>query len=191
MPRPKTFDPEFALTKAMELFRKRGYGTTVMQEIAQHVGVSRSSMYATFGDKRTLFVDALRHSALQCRTDGLPDLATAAAPRQAIIDLFAARAGEGAASPPHLMLLLRAALELVPDDPEVSAVVREELALLEDNLRRGIERGIAAGEISGTVNAAQAAGVLLSLFLAGHMLLRSSPELHPVASQVEALLPPP
>lgn len=192
MPRPKTFDPEFALTKAMEVFRQRGYGTTVMREIARHVGISRSSMYATFGDKRRLFLDALRHSAQKYRTAGLPDLATARAPRESIIDLFEPGAADaGDATPPHIMLLVRTALELVPDDPDVSALVRDEIALIEDNLRHGIERGVAAGEISSKVNAAGAACALLSLYLSVHLMRHSKPVLHSVASQVEALLPPP
>ena len=188
MPRPKSFDPEFAMTKAMELFGKRGYGTTVMREIANYVGVSRSALYATLGDKRTLFLQALRHGARQCRTAGLPDLAAAAAPRQAIIDLFACRAADGGAgAPPPIMLLLRTALQLVPSDPDVADVVRDELALLEDYLRQGIERGMAAGEISSKVDAADTACTLLSLYVAVHMPLPSKP----VPRAVAALLPPP
>ena len=48
MPRKKTFTIEFALDKAMELFWERGYQSTSMREIADHLGLSRSSIYATF-----------------------------------------------------------------------------------------------------------------------------------------------
>ena len=69
MPRKKSFPTtEPALTKALELFRERGYSATVMGEIAQHLGVSRGTLYATFGDKRSLFLQALRQDAQKHRT---------------------------------------------------------------------------------------------------------------------------
>ncbi len=189
MPRTKTFDPEKALTRAMEVFRTRGYGSTHMRHVAEHVGVSRSSLYATFGDKRALFLTGLRRDAQTCR---MPDLESAAAPREAIVDLFESTLSDGGgATPPGIVLLIRTALELVPDDAEVSAVVRDELAFLEDNVRRGIERGMAGGEIDSNVDAAQVASTLLSLFLGTNLLMRSEPVLRAAARQVEALLPPP
>ena len=192
MPRTKTFDPEWALTKAMEVFRARGYGSTHMGKIAEHIGVSRSSLYATFGDKRTLFLSGLRRDAQAYRTERMPGLETAAAPRKAIVDLFESTFVEGGgATPPGGILLIRAALELVPNDPEVSALVQDEVAVLEQNIRRGIERAQAVGEVDSDVDAAQAAWALLGLFLGTHLLLRSKPVLHAAARQVEALLPPP
>ena len=192
MPRTKTFDPEWALTKAMEVFRARGYGSTHMGKIAEHIGVSRSSLYATFGDKRALFLSGLRRDAQAYRTEGMPDLGTSAAPRKAIIDLFESTfADGGGTTPPGGILLIRTALELVPNDPEVSAVVQDEVAVLEQNIRRGIERAQTVGEIDSDVDAAQAAWALLGLFLGTHLLLQSRPLLHAAARQVEALLPPP
>ena len=192
MPRTKTFDPEQALTKATEVFQARGYGSTRMSNIAEHAGVARSSLYATFGSKRALFLSGLRRDAQACRTAGIPDLETAAAPRKAIVDLFESTFAErGGATPPAIVVLIGAGLELAPDDPEVSAVVRNEVALLEANIRVGIERGVALGEIDSNVDAAQAASALLSLFLGSQLVLRSKPVLHAVARQVEALLPPP
>lgn len=191
MPRTKTFDPEWALTKAMEVFRARGYGSTRMSEIAEHIGIGRSSLYATFGGKRALFLGGLRRDAQTCRTAGMPDLETAAAPRKAVIDLFESTFAEGGgATPPAITLLIRTALELVPNDREVSAVVQEELALLEQYIRRGIGRAKTAGEIDSRVDTAQAAWAVLGLFLGAH-LLRSKPVLHAAARAVEALLPPP
>ena len=60
MPRPKTFAVEAALDRAMELFRERGYAATTVQEVVETLGVSRSSIYITFGDKQGLFVQVLR-----------------------------------------------------------------------------------------------------------------------------------
>ena len=58
--RPKEFDREEALQKAMELFWARGYEGTGMRELLQHMGIGRQSLYDTFGDKRSLFIEALK-----------------------------------------------------------------------------------------------------------------------------------
>ena len=189
MPRTKSFAPEHAVAAAAQLFRVRGYGATSMGEIAEHFGVSRATLYATFGDKRALFLRALRQGGQVFRTDGLPGLATASAPREAIIDLFASMGD--LPTPPHVVLLMSASMQLLPQDREVAAVVRDEFTAIEDHFRRTIERGIAQGEIAGRVDATHTARTLLGLFLGLHLLLRSKAVVRAPAAQVDALLPPP
>jgi len=56
MARPKEFDKEIALEKAMRLFWRRGFAETSMDMLVSEMGISRSSFYQTFGDKRSLYV---------------------------------------------------------------------------------------------------------------------------------------
>ena len=70
MARPKTYTVETALDQAMVLFRQRGYSGTSMQMISDRLGISRSSIYATFGDKHGLFEQTLRHYGPTCRVPG-------------------------------------------------------------------------------------------------------------------------
>lgn len=66
MARQKAFDKEEVLDKAMYLFWKKGYHGTSMQDLVDHLGISRSSMYDTFGGKYALFLDSLsRYQAQQ------------------------------------------------------------------------------------------------------------------------------
>ena len=193
MPRKKTFTVEYALTKALDLFRTRGYRATSMRDIAMHIGVSRSSVYATFGDKHALFLQALRHDGTLCRTPGLAALAESAAPRQAIVNVFesaVAVAVEGRAR--NDCLLINTAMELLPNDREVAAIVEGALLELEGNFRTAVERGIASADISRQVDATQTARSLLSLFLGLQVLVRSRPDeplLRAVVHQAGALLP--
>lgn len=60
MPRNKQFDREEVLQKAMELFWKNGYHATSMQDLVDHLGINRASMYNTFGGKEKLFLEAFR-----------------------------------------------------------------------------------------------------------------------------------
>ena len=59
MARPKEFDQEQALKKAIRLFCQQGFAATSTDELMRVMDVGRQSMYDTFGDKRDLFLKAL------------------------------------------------------------------------------------------------------------------------------------
>ncbi|WP_249712669.1 TetR/AcrR family transcriptional regulator, partial [Bacillus cereus] len=59
MARNKDFDEKKALRKAMDLFWEQGYEKTSMQDLVDHMGIHRRSIYDTLGDKHTLLMRAL------------------------------------------------------------------------------------------------------------------------------------
>ena len=59
MARPKEFDQEKALRKAIRLFSRQGFAATATDELMRVMDIGRQSMYDTFGDKRRLFLRAL------------------------------------------------------------------------------------------------------------------------------------
>lgn len=61
MPRVKLFDQEEVLNKAMNLFWKKGFAATSVQDLVDHLGINRASLYDTFGDKEKLFNLAFEH----------------------------------------------------------------------------------------------------------------------------------
>ena len=65
MPRgaTKQFDRTEVLDRAMQLFWEKGYEATGLSELTQRMGIGRQSLYDTFGDKRSLFLEALDHYA--------------------------------------------------------------------------------------------------------------------------------
>jgi TetR/AcrR family transcriptional repressor of nem operon len=68
MARQKEFDRDEVLLKAMEVFWSRGYKGASIQDLVQHMGVNRQSIYDTFGDKHSLFLEALdRYREIQSR----------------------------------------------------------------------------------------------------------------------------
>lgn len=60
MTRPKDFDPEEALQRALEVFQAKGFEGASIQDLVEAMGISRQSLYDTFGDKETLY-----HSTLE------------------------------------------------------------------------------------------------------------------------------
>jgi len=67
MPRSKTFDKQIVLNSAMQLFWKKGFHATSMQDLVDHLGVNRASLYSTYGDKEQLFTKALLNYKEQSR----------------------------------------------------------------------------------------------------------------------------
>ena len=61
MARPKEFDESEALNAAIQCFWSRGYEATSVRDLADAMGISGPSLYNTFGDKRTLYRQALDH----------------------------------------------------------------------------------------------------------------------------------
>ena len=59
MPRPKSFDPDTVLTKAMGVFWEKGYDAASISDLTAAMGINRFSLYDTFGDKHTLYLKAL------------------------------------------------------------------------------------------------------------------------------------
>jgi AcrR family transcriptional regulator len=57
--RPRAYDPQAALLQARDSFWRAGYAATSLDDIAAATGMNRPSLYAAFGDKRALYLEAL------------------------------------------------------------------------------------------------------------------------------------
>jgi TetR/AcrR family transcriptional regulator, transcriptional repressor for nem operon len=126
MGRPRGFDENAVIRAAADLFAGRAYDGTSIDELVAHLGVHRNSLYKTFGSKRGLYLAALRWS-LEHRTRPLARrIAAEPGPGGAL-----AEALETGTGPTGLDLLLLAAVERAPVDPEVAALVAGALAELD------------------------------------------------------------
>src|ERR1700745_1722466 len=68
MARQKEFDRDEVLHKAMEVFWARGYERASIQDLVKHMEVNRQSIYDTFGDKHSLFLQSLdRYREIESR----------------------------------------------------------------------------------------------------------------------------
>ena len=57
--RPRSFDADLTLKQVYKIFRSNGYAGTSLDDIAQATGLNRPSLYAAFGDKRTMYLTAV------------------------------------------------------------------------------------------------------------------------------------
>ncbi len=149
MARPKEFDHDEVVDKAMAVFWAKGFEATSVQDLVDATGVNRGSLYNAFVDKAGLFDAAMdRYLAVTPVLEILGD-PESAPPRATIERLFRFLVEDGAVDRENRgCLITNTAVELSPRDPAVAAKVAEALRGLEDALARLVIRGQAAGEIA-------------------------------------------
>ena len=62
--RPRSFDPDVALDAAVLVFWEKGYDGTSLTNLTSAMGINRPSLYATYGNKRDLFLRAIDRYAV-------------------------------------------------------------------------------------------------------------------------------
>jgi TetR/AcrR family transcriptional repressor of nem operon len=177
MPWEKNFDVGEALDKAMQTFWAHGYEATSMQDLVDSTGVNRASLYATYGDKHSLFLAALKMYDDKMRRRLLADLEARWAPREAIRQLFLVFASKvSQAGGNRGCFLVNTALELAPHDPAAGGVVAHAQKEIERFFARLIAKGKAQGDIPEHVKPAETARGLLASLIGLVVLTRSRPE---------------
>ena len=149
MARTKDFDENEILMKAINLFWYKGYNGTSMQDLVDGLGISRSSMYDTFGDKHTLFIRALENYKNMGAAEMRSIVDSAPTVKQAIRQLFEYTISELLKDDQHKgCFLVNAGVEMAPHDAEVSKMLCENDRQLEKYFNEAIKKGQASGEIS-------------------------------------------
>lgn len=177
MPWEKSFDVGETLDRAMQLFWARGYEATSMQTLVDCTGLHRGSLYATYGDKRALFIAALRRYDESMRRELVSDLEARYSPREAIRQLFlafVAQASEPGGS--RGCFLTNTALELAAHDPEICRIVAHGQEQIEAFFARMIRKGKAQADIATHVRPAETARGLLASLIGLVVLTRSRPD---------------
>ncbi|MEV2231289.1 TetR/AcrR family transcriptional regulator [Streptomyces phaeochromogenes] len=151
--RPRSFDRETALEKAILAFWEHGYEATSVSDLTQVMGIGAPSLYAAFGDKRSLFDEVVREYGERYGSFG--DRAFAEEPTvRAAVERMLREAAAEYTEPgrPHGCLIVHAATNCTT--PEVEESLRERrnanIAAIESRIRSGI----AAGELPADVDAA-------------------------------------
>ncbi|WP_082119551.1 TetR/AcrR family transcriptional regulator [Saccharothrix sp. ST-888] len=162
MGRPRTFDEEAILDRAMLLFWRKGYEATSMNDLVEELRLGRGSIYAAFGDKHQLFVQALGRylgrqadllaSALDDRQPALPQLRRLF---ETLLQSDSACSGAGCFS-------VNSIAELLPGDAAVAELARAGLRSAEDAFTAQLERARATGELTAAVSPRDAARLLLA-----------------------------
>ena len=160
--RPRGFDTEAAVERAMGVFWSRGYHGTALPDLLRATKLARGSLYAAFGGKHALFLRTLdRYIA-----DALARIDVELGPRHSPVDgLRAFLAGyvdrTSGASGRRGCLLVATAMELAGHDPDVEDRIRGFFKAMEGKLAGAFARAKAAGALASGVEPASAARILV------------------------------
>ncbi|MEV5343719.1 TetR/AcrR family transcriptional regulator [Streptomyces sp. NPDC052676] len=149
MARSKEFDPDAVLQSALELFWQRGYEATSMADLVEHLGIGRASIYATFGNKRDLYLKALdrygqSQNPLLLRELSQPGPALPAV--RTVVRRFAAEAMDDTRRAAGCFITNTAA-ELAPHDTAAARRVELSWEHVETLLHSALVRAQAQGEL--------------------------------------------
>ncbi|WP_342492265.1 TetR/AcrR family transcriptional regulator [Bacillus sp. FSL M7-0003] len=147
MARSKEFDEKEVLRKAMELFWEQGYEKTSMQDLVDHMGIHRRSIYDTFGDKRSLFLASLNNYEELIVNEMESIISSTSSIKQTIRDVFIFVLNS-IKQYPKGCLSVNAAIELSLLDKEIGRIVTKMFNRTEDMFNNLIKRGQTSGEIS-------------------------------------------
>jgi len=150
--RPRTFDIDTALEKALEVFWRKGYDGTSLSDLTEAMGINKPSLYAAFGNKEQLFLKAIEFYESRPCSFFLPALEKPTAYQVAEHMLFGAAMNMADQSHPQGCVVVQGALSC----SEAAATVKESLINRrfegEQKLRDRFERAKQEGDLPATTD---------------------------------------
>ena len=164
--RPRAYEPDVALGKALDLFRRDGFAATSLDDLSAATGMNRPSLYGAFGDKRELFIKSYRRYRDDARA-AMGDIFRNELPiRERLKRIYAVALDiylSGESGPRGCFTVMTAASEAVYD-PDIRAMVLEGFAELDKAFaicfRRAQEKGELAASADPTVLAQLASATI-------------------------------
>jgi AcrR family transcriptional regulator len=151
--RPREFDREVALEAAMLLFWRKGFTATSMSDLCDVTGVSSPSLYAAFGSKEALYLEAAEHYVRTWGPRVWDKLAEGATARAGIENLLIAGSAilpKSRAVPAGCMAMLGAVGDEWP--PAIARAAKKVRLEMLGNLRTWLETAVAKGELPASVD---------------------------------------
>ncbi len=188
MARTKEYRKEEALEAAMTLFWKQGYSATSIQQLLTVMGLSRSSMYAEFGNKRDLFEEALAryNNAVESLIRTISD---ASDPAEAVRNFFDASFGEHNSDMLFRgCLLVNTILEMRDVDDELSTSATKYLEKIEQAFSCCFKRCARKGTLHRDLDPELLAGFFMTVAKGIRVVSRQQPTKSYLRGVVETAL---
>ncbi|MGH2945324.1 MAG: TetR/AcrR family transcriptional regulator [Solirubrobacteraceae bacterium] len=148
--RPRGFDRDQALQRAMDVFWERGYEGTSISELTAAMGIGAPSLYAAFGSKEQLFRETVElYDSLEGAERALHDGPTAREGIEAMLREHAANYTDP--ETPAGCLIVLGATAHAPENRKIAEYLagwrRETTEMLRARLARGVEEGDVPGSV--------------------------------------------
>jgi len=147
MARPKEFDRDVALDRAMTVFWSKGYAATSTDDLLSAMGIGRQSMYDSFGDKRRLYLEALARYQDASVTGHIERLRSKTSPLAGIEAMLAGVVAHDRTVRERGCMGVNAVSELGCTDPDVTRLRGASDRRLSTALHARLEEARALGEL--------------------------------------------
>lgn len=184
MARPIEFDRSKAMNRALLLFWRKGYQATSLADLLAAMAISRSSFYAAFTDKRSLFIaclDLFSARTLDMLQRGSVDTPPVDALQHSFEGSFAAPHGTGAARGHWGCMLVNTVLEMAGVDDALAAHASDHLGELQRYFRARLADAGAAPE-QATELAAMLMLLMAGVRVSSRRRLPEAQHLQPIAT---------
>ena len=186
------FDPDAALERVERLFWEHGTAATSIQDVANATGLNRSSLYATFGDKRHLFRAALRRylderalPAMRALASDGRGLAAVDAFFDGLIDVRCTGEFAGLGC-----MIVNAHVGPERADPEVQAMLDEHHRAIRDALHSALETARTRGDLAAGASPEATAETLALLAYAVNLRSRAGADADTLRATITAAVMP-
>lgn len=147
--RPRRYDPEAALNSVLDVFWRAGYSAASLDDICEATGMNRPSVYAAFGDKRTLYLRAIERYK-EISREQIGDAFAADAPLRSVLKTVYTRALDlyySGRDTPLGCFMVGAVINDAVDDAEIREALAQGLAQFDSAFERLIRKAQEKGEI--------------------------------------------
>src|SRR5919197_2577678 len=144
--RPRSFDREAALERAMQVFWRKGYEATSVADLTEAMGINPPSLYAAFGDKEHLYLAALARYEQERGERFAQLLERGPSARQAIDALLHAAANEMASGECRGCMLVLSTAQCA--DQRLQSTLAERRAAPRRALKARFDRAVREGELA-------------------------------------------
>jgi AcrR family transcriptional regulator len=176
--RPRAYEPDVALAKALDLFRKDGFAATSLDDLSAATGMNRPSLYGAFGDKRELYIKSYQRYRNDARAAMIDIFRNEQPLRERLKRIYAIALDiyvSGEAGPRGCFTVMTAASEAVAD-PDIRAMVLEGFVELDKAFINCFRRAQEKGELPKSADP----------FVLGHL---ASATIHTIAIRARARVP--
>ncbi|AXP82155.1 HTH-type transcriptional repressor ComR [Mariniflexile rhizosphaerae] len=167
MPKNVKFDEVLAISKAMDVFWKKGYSGASMRDLTDAMGINSSSLYNTIGDKHQLFVKCIKNYTESRRDAAEKQFQNVASPINAI-EQFINGAVHSITNEPNSCLAIKTTFEMAIDDLEVQKILRSDSTFTYNLILGFVEKAIGNNEIKITNDAKMLTDYIINNFTGWH-----------------------
>ncbi|MEV5711169.1 TetR/AcrR family transcriptional regulator [Actinoallomurus sp. NPDC052274] len=189
MARTREFDTDTVVRSAMELFWRRGYEATSIQDLVEATGLGRGSLYAAFGSKDGLYETALRRYVEMSSARMTARLERDVPVRDVIRDLLLSLVDEAARDADRRgCLVTNTAVERLPHDAVSGRIVADALGGVRESIAAALTRARERGELPPDADVPGLADFFITAIQGLRVMAKAGPDRRRLAGVVETAL---